>query len=176
MRHKARGARFRAGCRLPGADVSGFAIVAALTIAVLVGAARTAHAEDPIKADLAIVSQSANVRHTRIGQEVIFTTVATNKGPEPAELDVLEYLPPELLMTDEDCGDVSADSPACEYGTYVIAGETKTIKVRATVLPTTSKRLTSTACVVFWGNPTDDPDHTNDCASAQIKIVGRGAP
>lgn len=41
-----------------------------------------AQAQEPPTADLAIVSNTANVRHARVGDQVIFTVVGTDNGPD----------------------------------------------------------------------------------------------
>ena len=58
----------------------GFPLAALLCFGLL-GVAPGA-AQEPPTADLAIVSNTANVRHAKVGQEVIFTIVARDNGPD----------------------------------------------------------------------------------------------
>ena len=121
-------------------------------------------------ADLAIVSTTASVKHAKVGDQVTFTIVATNNGPEAADLNVY-WLSDQLMLVEEICDlGISADTPACEYGT-VEPGVTLTTTVVAEVLSTGSKHAVGTGCVV--GNEVNDPDSTNDCASAAVKVVGK---
>jgi hypothetical protein len=133
-------------------------------------------------ADLAVVSKTANVRHAKIGQEVTFTIVATNRGPAAADLNVVEdpwqiypdrFRPADFQLGEEVCDlGISPDSPACEYG-LVQPGETvKTVAVM-TVVPTAGHYASNTACVFSWDVPIIDPNPANDCVTMRVKIVGK---
>ena len=148
----------------------------------------------PKNVDLAIVSNTANVRHAKVGQEVIFTIVATDNGPdvtdslfvntdpEPPNLAPASILcnprrgecdlymicdrPPPLLGP-------SPDTPSCEFGEPHL-GELLTVKAAFVVLATGSKRASFRACVTSPEfPPPNDPNPANDCATASIKIVGK---
>src|SRR5215212_9181034 len=95
--------------------------------------AATGAAQEPVNADIAIVSKTANARHAKVGQLVTFTIVATNNGPEPSQLDVFDQPLIGLHMVEETCDrGVSPDTPACEYS-QVQPGESVTTTVVAEV-------------------------------------------
>jgi hypothetical protein len=140
-------------------------------------------------ADLAIVSNTANVRHAKVGQEVIFTIVATDYGPDvTTEVHVQTAVAlrsiaegPEICDRFGECSTVicdrslplpvpSADTPDCEFDIDVHVGELYTARAAFTVLGTGSKYASETACVTW---PRNDPNPANDCATATVKIIGR---
>src|SRR3954454_5495344 len=135
--------------------------------------AATAVAQEPLNADIAIVSKTANARHAKVGQLVTFTILATNNGPEPSELDVYDQPLIGLHMVEETCDrGISADTPACEYS-EVQPGESVTTTVVAEVDGGVGKYATNTACVSNEsGLP--DPDPSNDCATTTVRIIGGG--
>ena len=103
-------------------------------------------------ADLAVVSNTAHPRHAKVGGAVTFTIVATNNGPEPAELDVYasqatDGLSPVELICDRG---ISPDTPACEYG-ILQPGETVTTTLVAEVQAGNRKSASDTACVQSTG-------------------------
>lgn len=135
-------------------------------------------------ADLAIVSQTASVRHTQVGDEVTFTIVAVNNGPDAVDLNVLDdpsYFYPDKFPPSDfqpawmDChgpGSRDSDGSACEY--FVVQpGATVTSVVGAITKPTTSKYGSNIACVVSWDVPIIDPNPANDCLTTSVRIVGR---
>jgi hypothetical protein len=150
--------------------------------AALFAFAGVANGEPVPTADLAIVSKTADVRHAKIGQEVTFTIVATNFGPDAADLNVVEdpgqlypdrYPRADFQLGEEVCDfGISPDSPACEYS-LVQPGETvKTVAVM-TVMPTAGDYASNTACVFSWDVPIIDPNPANDCVTMAVKIVGK---
>ena len=144
----------------------GAGLAAALTFAVPAGAQATP------EADLAIVSKTANVKHAKVGDEVTFTIVATNNGPDTAELDVIETTLEGLELVSETCDlGISADTPACEYG-LVEPGQTLTTTVVTRVTGTGGRYVVDTACVSSE-EPIVDPNPDNDCATATVKIIGK---
>ncbi len=148
----------------------GVALVAALALPV------AGRAQEIPRADLAVVSKTADVKHAKVGGEVTFTIVATNKGPEAAELDVIDTTLANALagleLVSETCDlGISADTPACEYG-IVEPGQTLTTTVVARVTGTSDRYLVNTACVSSE-EPIVDPNPSNDCASATVKIIGK---
>jgi uncharacterized repeat protein (TIGR01451 family) len=146
------------------------AVVAIVATVGLALAAATAAQPVPT-ADLAIVSNTANVKHAKVGDQVTFTIVATNNGPEAADFNVT-YSSSQLLLVSETCDlGISADTPACEYGT-VQPGVTLTTTVVAEVLSTGSKNGVGTGCMVEQ-EAFIDPNPQNNCADATVKIVGK---
>ena len=120
-------------------------------------------------ADLAIVSNTASAKHAKVGDEVTFRIVATNNGPEAADFNVM-WSSDQLQLVSETCDlGISADTPACEYGT-VEPGVTLTTTVVAEVLSTGSKLATGTGCMVEFPEVINDPDSANNCADATVKI------
>jgi hypothetical protein len=131
----------------------------------------TSAAQEPPNADLAIVSNTANLHHAKVGQEVTFTIVATNNGPDPADFFVNEQALVGLEMVSETCDrGISPDTPFCEYG-ILQAGETVTTTVVARV-QANGKDASNTACV---SSPEAhvDPNTANDCATANLRIIGK---
>ena len=123
-------------------------------------------------ADLAIVSNTASVEHAKVGDEITFTIIATNNGPEAADFNVM-WTSEQLQLVSETCDlGISADTPACEYG-MVGPGVTLTTTVVAEVVATGSKHATSTGCMVEQAGFVDDPVSQNNCAAATVKIVGK---
>jgi uncharacterized repeat protein (TIGR01451 family) len=132
--------------------------------------AAAAGAQAVSTADLAIVSNTPSVKHAKVGDEITFTIIATNNGPDAADLNVY-WSSDQLNLVDETCDlGISADTPACEYGTMQ-PGVTLTTTVVAEVLGTGSKYAVGTGCVV--GNESTDPDSENNCVDATVKIVGK---
>jgi hypothetical protein len=164
-----------------------FLAAATLLCCGLLGAA-TSEAQELPTADLAIVSNTANVHHAKVGEQVIFTIVATDSGPDVTqELHVNTgaaqqglAIGPAICGRFDDCLDVicdrslplpvpSADTPFCEFS-EVQVGELYTAKASFVVLATGSKYASETACVAY---PRNDPNPANDCATATVKIIGK---
>jgi uncharacterized repeat protein (TIGR01451 family) len=146
-------------------------LVIALGAGVAVWAA-LAQADVVPNADLVMVSYATDVAHARIGDEITFTIVATNIGPDAAELDTVMTLPETLSWVSNQCDrGISADGPFCEYG-IVQPGETVTSTAVAEVLPTNLKYVSGTTCVLSE-QVIADPDRSNDCRATIVKIVGR---
>ena len=123
-------------------------------------------------ADLAVVANTANVTHAKVGDKVTFTIVATNNGPDAADFSV-SWASDQLQLVSETCDlGISADTPACEYG-VIDRGVTLTTTVVAEVISANDKQAVSTACVVEQPGFIDDPDHANNCAAATVKTVGK---
>src|SRR5207247_1631228 len=119
-----------------------------------------------------IVSNTANLRHAKVGQEVTFTIVATNNGPDAAELDVSEQALVGLQMVSETCDrGISPDTPSCEYG-VLQPGETVTTTVVAQVEAVGSKYASNTACVSSE-EALNDPNTANDCITTKLRIIGK---
>jgi hypothetical protein len=147
-----------------------FLFVVCLITTGLALVATSAGQEVP-NADLAIVSDIASVKHAKVGNEVTFTVVATNDGPDAAELNAT-WASEQMNLVFETCDlGISADTPACEYG-IVQPGQSRTTIVVAEIITTGSKHAVSTACVVEQTGFINDPDSQNNCAAATVKIVG----
>jgi hypothetical protein len=133
-----------------------------------------AAAQEVPNVDLAIVSNTANVKHARVGQQVIFTIVATNNGPDLAlfldvyDLSALQGL--QIVDTICDLG-INSDGPTCEYHD-VRPGQTLTTTVVTEIVSTGDKTASLTACVQSE-TIINDPNVGNDCATATLKTVGK---
>jgi uncharacterized repeat protein (TIGR01451 family) len=151
-----------------------------ILLVVLVGAAPVglvpfpAAAQEIPNVDLAIVSNTANVKHGRVGQQVTFTIVATNNGPDSApSLDVYDNSALQGLQIVAEICDlgISPDTPACEYHD-VLAGQTLTTTIVAEVISTGNRTASLTSCVQSE-QIINDPNIGNDCATASLKVVGK---
>jgi uncharacterized repeat protein (TIGR01451 family) len=151
-----------------------------ILLVVLVGAATVglgpfpAAAQEVPNVDLAIVSNTANVKHGRVGQQVTFTIVATNNGPDSApSLDVYDNSALQgLQIVTEICDlGISPDTPACEYHD-VLPGQTLTTTIVAEIISTGNKTASLTSCVQSE-QIINDPNIGNDCATASLKVVGK---
>jgi hypothetical protein len=133
----------------------------------------TAAAQAVPSVDLAIVSNTANIKHGHVGQQVIFTIVARNNGPDTApSLDVFDNSALQGLQILAEICDlgISPDTPACEYHD-ILPGQTLTTKVVAMIVSTGSKTASLTSCVqseVVINDP-----NGNNCATATLKVVGK---
>jgi uncharacterized repeat protein (TIGR01451 family) len=148
--------------------------VAVLVVVATVGLAlATAIAAQPVpNADLAIVSNTPSAKHAKVGDQVTFTIVATNNGPDAADFNVM-WSSDQLQLVSETCDlGISADTPTCEYGTLE-PGVTLTTTVVAEVLSTGSKLAIGTGCMVEQTGLINDPNPENNCADATLKIVGK---
>jgi hypothetical protein len=156
-------------------------ILAAAVFLTLALSATSAAQEVPTQADLAITSNSANVRHAKVGDVVTFTVVAHNYGPGAVDVLVYPKLPYwyeqstgalELFPPVVDCdGDQEGDGAWCEYN-VIEPGQSLTQLYFARVRAAGEKWASETACL-FSGDFYVDPDPTNDCATATVKIIGK---
>jgi Domain of unknown function DUF11 len=150
------------------------ALLTALIVSAALGLtlAAAAGAQGIPTADLAIVSNTANVRHAKVGEEVTFTIIATNNGPDAVDFSVM-WSSAQLQLVSETCDlGISADTPNCEYGT-VEPGVTLATTVVARVLDTGGKHAVSTACMVEQPGFIVDPEPQNNCGDATVKVVGK---
>lgn len=149
--------------------------LALLGTALAVGVVATsgiAGADTIPTADLAVVSTAVDVSHAKIGDQVTFTIVATNKGPDAADFNVT-WASDQLQLVSETCDQgISADTPACEYG-IVGPGVTLTTTVIAEVIGAGDKQAVGTGCMIEQPGFIDDHDLANNCATATVKIVGK---
>jgi hypothetical protein len=124
-----------------------------------------------VKADLAIVSNTASDTQAKVGDSVTFTIVAKNYGPDPAKLwvnvaDSSTGLGGE--PSNVTCGDgVSSDGPLCESG-VVQPGGTLTDVVVMTVMPTSRGSASDIACAVSFES--NDQNPSNDCKTSLVRI------
>jgi Domain of unknown function DUF11 len=186
------GQRTRSSGRGTGTRSATIAACAALAAGVLGQTATTATATATLSpdellqtalptADLAILSNTANVSHAKAGQEVTFTIVATNNGPSPADTYVSTGVPENAgevgsggLSGSEGLELVSvkcdrANNEYCSRYPDLLPGETVTTTVVAKVQPDGSEYASDKACV--QGGRTD-PDTSNNCATATLRILG----
>jgi uncharacterized repeat protein (TIGR01451 family) len=173
---------------------------ALLTVAMLLGLGSSSlgtvanAAEEPANPDVAIVSNTANVRHAKVGQVVIFTIVVTFSGPEvvPNIFVNTDPEPPNLAPASilcnprrGECGyymicdrpppllGPSPDTPSCEFGEPHL-GELLTVKAAFVVQAGGGKYASFRACATLPDFPPgSDPNPDNDCATASVKIVGK---
>jgi uncharacterized repeat protein (TIGR01451 family) len=130
---------------------------------VAASAARVTPAAGPVT-----ISNTASVRHAKVGEEVTFTSVAMNNGPDPVEFFVQTAHTLEGLRFDSvSCDLVSNDGMFCEYS-HVQPGAAVTQTVRAQVQDTGIRRATETACVQFPATGSLGP-----CATAVVQITGK---
>jgi uncharacterized repeat protein (TIGR01451 family) len=174
--------------------------IALVTVAMLLGLGPSSlgavanAAEEVPDPDVAIVSNTANVRHAKVGQAVIFTIVATFSGPDMAtDLFVnTDPEPPNLAPASILCNPrrgecdlymicdrppplpaPSADTPSCEF-TEAHMGELVTVKAAFVVQAGGGKYASFRACATLPDFPPgSDPNPDNDCATASVKIVGK---
>jgi uncharacterized repeat protein (TIGR01451 family) len=152
----------------------GLTVLTVLLVLATVGLtlASAAGAQAVPTADLAIVSNTASVKHAKVGDEITFTIIATNNGPDAADFNVT-WASEQLQLVSETCDlGISPDTPACEYGT-VEPGVTLTTTVVARVVDTGNKYAISTGCMVEQAGLINDPDSQNNCAAETVKIVGK---
>ena len=150
------------------------------------GAGQAMAASPPPNADLAIVSITPDVPQAKVGDNVTFTIVARNNGPDPAELFVRTVESSASLAggsvtcygVNETPGPTnsgpSPDGPECEYR-VVQPGDTVTDTVVARVEATGSKAAVDTTCVDA-PDVINDPDLSNNCATATVVIDGPLGP
>ncbi|MGH2884050.1 MAG: hypothetical protein ACRDPA_15385, partial [Solirubrobacteraceae bacterium] len=127
----------------------------------------------PANADLEIVSATANVTHAKVGDNVTFTIVAKNNGPDPATLWVDTMQPIQgftsgaYLTCASQQGLFSRGASWCEHD-MAQPGQFVTDTVVSEVAPTTDGSVSDTACVLTSG--INDPSPSNDCATATITL------
>jgi Domain of unknown function DUF11 len=154
------------------------AVIGACVFGFGPGAARAQ--EQPV-ADVAVVSLSANVRHAKVGGEVIFTVVAANNGPDVADFalvaDASLFFPNQFessgfeILGAVECQNGPPDGASCEDNSLP-PGATLTMIFHATVKPTTNKVASITSCVDSF-SLIPDPNPANDCLTTSLRIVGK---
>jgi hypothetical protein len=131
-----------------------------------------AAAQEVPNADLAVLSNAANAKHGHVGQQVTFTILATNNGPDttPGLFVTATFQGLELVEEICDLG-VSADTPSCEYSN-IPRGQILTTTVIARIVRTGSRTAALGACVSS-PDPINDTDASNDCLTATVKVIGK---
>jgi uncharacterized repeat protein (TIGR01451 family) len=137
---------------------------------------RAAAAQVVPNADLAIVANSADIRHGHVGQEITFTIVAINNGPDAVvNFFVRAVSLQNLHLVQEICDfGVSPDRPNCEYSN-VQPGEELTTRVVAEIVAPSGKsnHIAALEACASSGSPINDPNPGNNCATAMVRIVGK---
>jgi len=128
----------------------------------------------PTDADLAIVSNTPSVTHAKAGDSVTFTIVAKNNGPDAATLWVntgrqgmQDFVSGNYMTCDGEATIFTSTASWCESG-MTQPGQTVTETVVRQIAPTTASSVGDTACVLASG--INDPNPSNDCATATINI------
>jgi hypothetical protein len=172
---------------LKAARLFGSGVVGLLAFAAVIGASTlsfapdVAQAQDEPVADLAVVSLTANVRHAKVGEEVTFTVVAGNNGPDAADFALIadaSLFFPNLfepsgfeIQGAVECQNGPPDGASCEDNSLP-PGATLTMIFHATVKPTTRK-IASITSIVDSFSPIPDPNPANDSMTASVRVVGR---
>jgi uncharacterized repeat protein (TIGR01451 family) len=154
--------------------IVGFALQGSVLVAATIGLvlASAAGADVIPTADLAVVSNTASVKHAKVGDEITFTIIATNNGVDAADFNVM-WSSEQLQLVSESCDrGISADTPACEFG-VVEPGVTLRTTVVARVVATGDKYAISTGCMVEQAEVMIDPVPQNNCVAATVRIVGK---
>lgn len=128
----------------------------------------------PCQADVQVVSNTPSVADATIGQDVTFTIVAHNNGPDAVVLFVNTVATISGLAVIPDADTVvcdfgiSNDGSDCEYG-LIQPGETVTQTDTLETVATSSGYATEVACA---RSPytIDDPNPLNDCRVATVKL------
>ncbi len=128
----------------------------------------------PCQADVQVVSNTPSVADATIGQDVTFTIVAHNNGPDAVVLFVNTVATISGLAVIPDADTVvcdfgiSNDGSDCEYG-LIQPGETVTQTDTLETVATSSGYATEVACARS-PYPIDDPNPLNDCGVATVKL------
>lgn len=131
----------------------------------------------PCNADVELVSNTPSVSHAHVGQDVTFTIVARNDGPDSVELyvNVGQALNGLNIVSPVGCDEgVGADGSQCEYG-YFEPGGTVTQTAVAEVQDAGSGYANDVACVGSF-ETLNDPNLGNDCAIATVAIDHPAVP
>ena len=141
-----------------------------------------AQAQEQPVADVAVVSLTANVRHAKVGREVIFTVVAANNGPDVADFalvaDASLFFPNQFepsgfeILDAVECQNGPPDGASCEDDSLP-PGATLAMIFHATVKHTPNKVASITSCVYSLNGLIIDPNPANDCLTTSLRIVGK---
>jgi len=132
-----------------------------------------AKAQQVPTADLAIVSNTANVKHARVGQQVTFTIVAINNGPDLVVGVAVTYRSLQNLRPIRAICDlgISPDGPSCEYSN-VMPGQMRTTIVLAEIAGTQDRIASLTECVTAL-QQINDPISDDNCATETLRVIGK---
>ena len=131
-----------------------------------------AAAQEVPNADLAVLSNAANVKHGHVGQQVTFTILATNNGPDTTANLFVNATFQGLELEEEICDlGVSPDTPSCEYSN-IAGGQILTTTVIARIVATGSRTAALGVCASS-PDPINDTDASNDCLTATVKVIGK---
>jgi len=146
---------------------------------ILLGVASTSYA---VSADLTVQSLNANVTSVHPGDPIKFTAVLKNNGPgtipstDSADLEGdLSSTLNGITIDRMTCqGDVSPDTPACEYAGPFVPGETMTTTFEGHIDTNQLSFVWFVACA-HSGDPITDPDPSvrNNC---KLKVVRQILP
>nr|MDQ2629931.1 DUF11 domain-containing protein [Actinomycetota bacterium] len=128
----------------------------------------------PLASDLAL-SKSAPATAVKAGDEITYTLIASNQGPDPSpQTLVTDTLPPELTYVSDDGGcDTSAlPEVRCELGTLA-DGESQTLHIVATIASTDGQPIQNKARV---SGANADPEPANNPDAAQVPVAPIAAP
>jgi Domain of unknown function DUF11 len=166
------------GRHRPGLLLAFAAVIGACMLGFVPDVARAQ--EQPV-ADIAVVSLTANVRHAKVGEEVIFTVVAANNGPDVADFalvaDASLFFPNQFepsgfeILGAVECQNGPPDGASCEDNSLP-PGATLTMIFHATVKPTTNKFASITSTVDSF-SLIPDPNPANDSLTTSLRIVGK---
>ncbi len=110
------------------------------------------------------------------GQQVTYTVVATNLGPDAAPLvDVIHSLPDQLQVVSLTCDrGISPDGPFCEYESLAVGARVISTLVATPIADPGehAKQVTTTAHVGLETTETVDPNASNNDASITVKLNG----
>ena len=130
-------------------------------------------------ADAAIVSNTPSVNQARVGQQVTFTIVAVNNGPDVEDYLLQVHMDVALNSLQGGVGPtcdrhVSPDGPYCEYAGPIYPGQTLTQTVVEQVQATGSQYASETTCANASG--AYDPNPNNNCATGTVGIITTPPP
>lgn len=128
-------------------------------------------------ADIEVLSDTPSVSHAQVGQDVTFTSVARNNGPDSVELAVNTMSASDgLALPPGSLDSLSCDPPDpggndgsnCEYG-YIAPGDTVTEQTVQQIQNTNSGYANAVACVTSFER-IDESNFGDDCAIATVAI------
>jgi hypothetical protein len=153
----------RIGRALRGRAPVALAAMAAVAVFAIPAAADTA----PPTADIGVVSLHAGRAAAAHGSRVTFTEVIANNGPEAVELDTIPQITGGVLVNEVCDLGISADTPACEYGT-VDPGTTLT--TRFVVRVTATHGFVTLRGGVISESAFEDDNPFNQYRSARVAV------
>lgn len=113
----------------------------------------------------------------RVGQEIAYTAIATNLGPDNATFVDIEFkLPGELKIVSISCDQgVSADGAFCEYSSLPAGSAVVSVLVATPDIITRlhSAFLRTSASALFENTGVIDPNLSNNTASVRTRLLVR---